>query len=140
MAAMIQEPAPGPTGIALERGLAERLDLRVGDTVRLGAAPDSMSRLAVVAAIYEPRPDPAELSRQGKRVRMHLPDLAALLDAPDRVDRFGIGLAPGVTADSAAAVLNRYAFGFRAHPSAASPTEGTTFPSSVFATSSLPLW
>ena len=96
MAALIQEPAPRATEIALERGLAERLELRVGDTVRLGAAPDSMTRLAVVAAIYEPRPDPAELSRQGKRVRMHLPDLAALLDAPDRVDRFGIGLAPGV--------------------------------------------
>ena len=125
MAAMIQEPAPRPTGIALERGLAERLELRVGDTVRLGAAPDSMTRLAVVAAIYEPRPDPAELSRQGKRVRMHLPDLAALLDAPDRVDRFGIGLAPGVTADSAAAVLNRYAFGFRAHPSAAIASESS---------------
>jgi putative ABC transport system permease protein len=125
MAAMIQAPSPRPAEIALERGLAERFELRVGDTLRLGAAPDSMTRLAVVAAIYEPRPDPAELSRQGKRVRMHLPDLAALLDAPDRVDRFGVGLAPGVTADSAAAVLNRYAFGFRAHPSAGIASESS---------------
>ena len=104
MVALVQQPAPGATEIALEQALAERLGLEVGDTVRLGAAPDSLPRLAVVAAIYEPRPDPAELSRQGRRMRMHLPDLAALLDAPDRVDRFGIGLVPGVNADSAAAV------------------------------------
>jgi len=110
-AILIQEPAPQAPGIAVERALAERLELRVGDTVRLGTAPDSLRRLAVVSAIYEPRPDPAELSRQGRRVRLHLPDLAALLDAPDRVDRFGIGLVPGVSADSAAGVLNRYAFG-----------------------------
>src|SRR5687768_12767770 len=113
LAALLQAPAPPPTGIAVERALAERLEIRVGDTVRLGGAPDSLSRLAIVAAIYEPRPDPAELSRQGRRIRMHLPDLAALLDAPDRVDRFGVGLAPLVPAESAATVLNRYAFGFR---------------------------
>ena len=125
MAVLIQEPASRATEIALERSLAERLELRVGDTVRLGVAPDSLPRLAVVTAVYEPRPDPAELSRLGRRVRMHLPDLAALLGAPDRVDRFGIGLAPGVGADSAAAVLNRYAFGFRAHPSAAIASESS---------------
>lgn len=125
MAALIQAPARPPTEIALERGLAERLELAVGDTVRLGAAPESLDRLAVVAAIFEPRPDPAQLSRQGLRVRLHLPDLAALLDAPDRVDRFGLGLVPGVPADSAAAVLNRFAFGFRAHPSAAIASESS---------------
>lgn len=113
------------TEIAVERGLADRLRLEVGDTVRLGAAPDALDRLAVVAAVYEPRPDPAELSRQGLRVRLHLPDLAALLDAPDRVDRFGVGLMPGVSADSAAAELNRYAFGFRVHPSAAIASESS---------------
>ena len=37
MAAMIQEPAPRPTGIALERGLAERLD---------GAAVATLSSMA----------------------------------------------------------------------------------------------
>jgi putative ABC transport system permease protein len=113
------------TEIAVERGLAERLELHVGDTVRLGAAPDSLARLAIVAAIYEPRPDPAELSRQGQRIRMHLPDLAAMLGAPDRVDRFGIGLLPGVSAESAAAVLNRSAFGFRVHPSAEIASESS---------------
>jgi putative ABC transport system permease protein len=123
--ALLQAPLSQPVHIALERGLAERLDLAVGDTVRLGTMPDSLRRLAIVTAIYEPRPDPAELSRQGQRVRMHLPDLAALLDAPDRVDRFGVGLVPGVSAESAAVVLNRYAFGFRAHPSAAIASESS---------------
>ena len=125
MAALIQQPVPPATEIALERGLAERLELQVGDTVRLGTVPDSLTRLAVVAAVYEPRPDPAELSRQGRRVRMHLPDLATLLDSPDRVDRFGIDLAPGVNADSAAAVLNSYAFGFEVQPSAAIASESS---------------
>ena len=125
MVLLVQEPTPPPAGIALERALARRLELEVGDTVRLGAAPDSLGRLAVVRAIYEPRPDPADLSRQGLRVRLHLPDLAALLDAPDRVDRFGLGLAPGVSADSAAAVLNRSAFGFRVHSSAAIASESS---------------
>src|SRR5688572_10183758 len=124
MAALIQA-APPPTGIAVERGLADRLKLEVGDTVRIGAAPDTLGRLGVVAAVYEPRPDPAELSRQGLRIRMHLPDLAALLDAPDRVDRFGVRLAPGVSAESAAAVLNRSAFGFRAHSSDAIASESS---------------
>ena len=124
---LAQMPAQVPQmpGIAIERALAERLDLSVGDTVRLGAAPDSLQRLAVVSAIYEPRPDPAEISRGALRVRLHLPDLAELLGAPDRVDRFGLGLAPGVSADSAVAVLNRAAFGFRAHPSAAIASESS---------------
>jgi putative ABC transport system permease protein len=118
-------PSRQTPGIAIERAVAERLDLGIGDTVRLGAAPDSLSRLAVVTAIYEPRPDPAEISRGSLRVRLHLPDLAALLGAPDRVDRFGLGLVPGIAADSAAAVLNRSAFGFRAHPSAAIASESS---------------
>jgi putative ABC transport system permease protein len=113
--AQVPERPPPPVDIAIERALAASLDLALGDTVRLGASPDSIQRLAVVAAIYEPRPDPAEISRQASRIRMHLPDLAALLGAPDRVDRFGIGLVPGVPPDSAVTVLNRAAFGFRAH-------------------------
>jgi putative ABC transport system permease protein len=125
LAALVQAPATSPMEIALERALAERLELQIGDTVRLGAAPDSLHSLAIVAAIYEPRPDPAQLSRQGLWVRLHLPDLAGLLDTPDRVDRFGVGLVPGVSPDSAAALLNRSAFGFRAHPSAAIASESS---------------
>jgi len=111
--------------IAVPRSTAEALDLAVGDTVRLGTAPDSLVRLAVVAAIYEPRPDPAEISRRALGIRLHLGDLAALLGTPDRVDRFGVGLRPGVAADSAAAALNANAFGFRAYSSAAIASESS---------------
>jgi putative ABC transport system permease protein len=110
-------PLRAQVEIALERRLGQELALRVGDTLRLGAAPDSMRTLAVVAAIYEPRADPAELTKQERHVRMHLPDLARLLGAPDRVDRFGIGLVQGTPAESAAATLNRTAFGYLAYPS-----------------------
>ncbi|MBA3521053.1 MAG: ABC transporter permease [Gemmatimonadales bacterium] len=111
--------------VALERALARELALSVGDTVRLGTAPDSMDRRAVVTAVYDPRPDPAEIAKRERHLRMHLPDLAALLGVPDQVDRFGVGLQPGVSADSGAAALNRSAFGFRAYPSSAIASESS---------------
>ena len=122
--------APRPAGcqtteIAVQRATAEALGLGLGDTVRMGTAPDSLSRLAVVAAVYEPRPDPAEISRQGSGIRLHLPDLASILGTPDRVDRFGVGLQPGIEPDSAAAALNAGAFGFRAYASAAIASESS---------------
>jgi putative ABC transport system permease protein len=105
--------------VAVERRLAAELGLAVGDTIRLGTAPDSMDRLGSVAAIYEPRPDPAQVTRAERHVRLHLPDLAALLGAPDRVDRFGVGLVPGTPVDTAVAALERNAFGYDAYPSSA---------------------
>jgi len=103
--------------VAVPAATADALGLRVGDTIRIGATPDSLRRLAVVSAVYEPRPDPAEITRRAHGLRLHLPDLAALLGAPDRVDRFGVALRPGVSVDSTAALLNAGAFGFRAYAS-----------------------
>jgi putative ABC transport system permease protein len=111
--------------IAVERRVAEELSLRVGDTLRIGTAPDSMHSLATVAAVYEPRPDPAEITKGERHVRLHLPDLAALLGAPDRVDRFGIGLVPGASVDSAVAALQRNAFGYQAFASSAIASESS---------------
>jgi putative ABC transport system permease protein len=122
---------PGPRlsaqlpGIAVERRLASELGLRVGDTLRIGAVPDSLRERAVVAAVYEPRPDPAGVLRPDRYVRLHLPDLAALLDAPDRVDRFGVALVPGTDPARAAEALNHAAFSFRAFPSAAIAAESS---------------
>jgi putative ABC transport system permease protein len=103
--------------LAVERHLAEELGLKVGDTLQLGRAADSANQAAIVSAIYEPRPDPAEIAKRERHVRLHLPDLAAILGQPDRVDRFGIALVPGVLPDTAVAALNRTAFGYRAYTS-----------------------
>jgi putative ABC transport system permease protein len=123
--ALPRQAAAQLPAVAVERRLAEELSLRVGDTIRLGTAPDSMRALATVGAVYEPRPDPAEITKDERHVRMHLPDLAALLGAPDRVDRFGVGVAPGVAVDSAVAALERNAFGYQAYPSAAIASESS---------------
>jgi ABC-type antimicrobial peptide transport system permease subunit len=56
---------------------------------------------------------------------MHLPDLASLLGAADRVDRISIGLRPGISADSAAAILDRGAYGYRAFSSEAIASESS---------------
>jgi putative ABC transport system permease protein len=101
--------------LALERQLARELGLSVGDTLRIGPAPDSVYTLARVAAIYEPRPDPAEIAKRERHVRLHLPDLASMLGVPDRVDRLSIGLHPHIPSDSAVAALNGTAFGYRAY-------------------------
>jgi putative ABC transport system permease protein len=111
--------------VAVERRLAEELRLSIGDTVRLGTAPDSAVAQFTVGAVYEPRPDPAEVAKRERHLRLHLPDLAALLGAPDRVDRFGLGLAPAVGLDTAVAALNGGAFGYRAYPSRAIASESS---------------
>ena len=119
-----QQPAHA-VPIAVEARLADSLHLAVGDTVRLGRAADSLSTVAVVSAVYQPPPDPAALLRRELGVRLHLSDLAVVLGAPDRVDRFGVVLRPGVEPDSAAAALNRTAFGFHAYPSRALAAESS---------------
>jgi putative ABC transport system permease protein len=118
-------PQAAGQGIAVERRVADELGLRVGDTVRLGPAPDSLRLAGVVEAIYEPRPDPSGVMRRDRQIRMHLPDLAALLGHPDRVDRFGIRLEEGIPPDSAAARLDRTAFGYQSRPSAAIASESS---------------
>lgn len=111
--------------VAVERQLARELGLSVGDTLHLGPTSDSVTRVGIVAAIYEPRPDPAEIAKRQRHVRLHLPDLAGILGAPDRVDRFGIGLRPGVHPDTATAILNRTAFGYRVYGSSSIASESS---------------
>lgn len=118
MAAQDTAPAAPPAvEIAVERRLADSLGLDVGDTLRLGTEPTAVDQAAIVAAIYEPPPDPASIMRRDYRIRLHLPDLAAFTGDPDRIDRIAVALEPGVTPRDAAERLNRTAFGYHAHVS-----------------------
>jgi len=114
--------------IAIERRLAEASGLGVGDTLALSTPNDPLRRPAVIAAIIEPRADPATILRKEYRVRFHLADLAALLGEPDRIDRAGVQLQPGVDPAIAAERLGRTAFGYTLHETAAlANTSSTTF-------------
>ena len=124
MAAVLQAagpPAPPPVPeILIERRLAEEIPLAVGDTVRARAlASTAEARPFVVAGIFEREADPNRIARNDYEVRLHLPDLEAMLPTADRVDRFAVVLAPGADADSAARWIEGVAFGTRAYGSAA---------------------
>lgn len=106
-----------PPRVALERRLAQQLGAHVGDTLEATLEAGKPGRMVVVSAIYEPRADPTSLTKREYYLRFHLPDLAELMGTPDRVDRFGVGLVPGVPVDSAARALNQVAFGYRAYSS-----------------------
>lgn len=120
LATAVPGGAPPPQnlpGVAVERRLAERLGLEIGDTLRLSTHPADSGWRFVVRASFAPRPDPATVLRGEYRIRLHLPDLADLLGHPDRVDRIAVQGRPGIGPDSLAALVNSTAFGYRAFPS-----------------------
>jgi putative ABC transport system permease protein len=128
LSGLLSLPAPiraQVPAVAVERQLARELKLSVGDTVRVSATADGAGTLVRIGAVYEPRPDPAEIAKRERHIRLHLPDLAALLGSPDRVDRLSIGIRPGFPAESAATLLNRSAYGYRAYSSAAIASESS---------------
>lgn len=119
-------PADSTLAIAIERRFAEVARLHVGDTVWVSTSTIPAAKLARVAAIYEPQPDPATMMRRDYHVRLHLADLASLLGQPDQVDRIGVVLQPGIDPDSAAVRLNRSAFGYDVFPSRAIAAQSST--------------
>ncbi|HEX5724249.1 MAG TPA: FtsX-like permease family protein [Longimicrobiaceae bacterium] len=116
-AALAQQPAPAPE-ILVERRLAAAAALRPGDTVRVRAiASQAAPRPFVVAGVFERAADPSRIARNEYEVRLHLPDLEALLPTADRVDRFAVALAPGARPDRAARWIEGVVFGTRAYDS-----------------------
>ncbi len=107
-----------PPDLLIERRLAEAVPLAVGDTVRVRALAGEVERTFVVGGIFERPPDPARIARNEFEVRIHLPDLEALLPTHDRVDRFALTLSPGAEPDSAARWIETLAFGTRAYGTA----------------------
>lgn len=112
--------------IAVERRFADDASVKVGDTVWVAASADAAERPARIVAIVEPTADPATIMRRDYRARLHLPDLAAILGQPDRVDRFAVALESGVNPDSAAERLNRVAFGYQVFPSSEIASQSST--------------
>jgi putative ABC transport system permease protein len=121
-------PAPGALpGVLVERRLAEALPLAVGDTVRLRPRQGrGEPRPFVVEGVFERAADPSRISRNEYELRLHLPDLEAMLPTRDRVDRFAVALAPGRSADSVARWIEGLAYGTRAYGSAELADESST--------------
>jgi putative ABC transport system permease protein len=97
---------------------ASALGVAVGDTLEV-AAEASMrgARRFRIAGVYRPGADPFEVGYGRLRLTMHLPDLAALLGAEDRVDRIVVKLRDGTDRALAADEINRTAYGVRAYTS-----------------------
>lgn len=113
--------------VLIERRLAEKVPLRVGDTVRVRMqAGRGAPAPFVVAGVFEREADPNRISSNVMELRFHLPDLERLVPQKDRVDRFAVVLAPGTSADSAARWIEGMAFGTRAYGSAALASESSS--------------
>ena len=97
---------------------AQALGLAAGDTVETAAdAAMRGGRLFRVAGVYRPQADPFEVGFGRLGVRLHLPDLAALLGAGERVDRFVLRARTPASRDALAADLNAAGLGLRAYTS-----------------------
>ena len=106
-----------PRTIAIDERLATDAGLRLGDRMTITASPDAPGDSATIAAIVRRRADPAEIARGEYRIRLHLPDLQAMLGYGDRVDRFAIATTSPAATGAAIARINAAAFGFQAHRS-----------------------
>ena len=120
-------------GIAIDARMADDLSIGVGSRLGVSASPGAKPDTVVVAAIFEPLADPAEISRTAYRVRLHLDHLQSITSIDDRVDRFAVQVkraetlgnfasnesipVKGALVDSALARVNHVAFGFRAYRS-----------------------
>lgn len=133
LATMLVLPAASPAqetgalpGVLIERRLADSLGLGVGDTLRARAlAVEAAPRPFVVEGIFERPADPSRIARNELEVRLHLPDLQALLPAGDEVDRFALALEPGADAEAAARWAEEAAPGTRAFGSRALAEESS---------------
>lgn len=73
-----------PPGVLVSRQLANAMGLAPGSTIRLSAGADGAgARAFVVQGVYEPTPDPMEISESKFKARLHLPDFARLTADPN---------------------------------------------------------
>ena len=135
LALALQVAAPMRT-IAVGAELATDAGLRVGDTVVVSARPGGERGVeargggvvdtAIVGAIVERTADPSELSRDDRRVRMHLDQLQRIVGYGDRVDRFAVATRDSAATQRALSAINDAAFGFQAYRSTEIAVETST--------------
>lgn len=113
-------PAAAQSAALPELWIADRtahaLGLAAGDTLEASAdAALRGARRFRIAGVYRPQADPFEIGFGRLGVRLHLPDLAALLGAGERVDRFVLRARTPQDRESLVADLNRAGLGLRAY-------------------------
>jgi putative ABC transport system permease protein len=109
--------APLPDVVLADR-TAAALGASVGDTLEIAA--DAAMRGAqrfVVGGVARPAADPFEVGAGKRHLTLHLPDLEALVDARDRVDRFAVRLRDRAQAERVAAGIQAMGIGIAAYTS-----------------------
>ena len=113
----------GPAAILISRQLAETEQIQVGQVVRLSPnAQGTGAQEFRVAGVFEPTPDPMRLGAVLRKVRMHLPDLLALLRDPampagtEPVDGINVQLTDATDAEAFSRDLNARMPGLVANP------------------------
>ncbi len=120
-------PPPGGTrgggqaeipSVSLGELAARRLGVGPGGLIEIGLSPTGPWRPARVAQVYRPVRYPTEVGREEIGVRLHLPDLQALVGRGDEVDSIVVRLRALASAPRVVEQLNAAALGFRAYTSA----------------------
>lgn len=107
--------AAGEPEILINRRLAEKLQIKVGDIVEVSASGDMRNHVLFrVSSIYEEQADPFNVPLKRNLVKMHLPDLEELTGKSDQLDIITVKLTKQSDAPDMAARLNADAIGFTA--------------------------
>jgi len=96
---------------------ARRLGVGPGARIDLAVGPAGPWRPARVARVYRPARYPTELGQGEIDVRLHLPDLQALVGRGDQVDNIVVRLRDPASAAGVVERLNAASLGFRAYTS-----------------------
>ncbi len=105
-------------GIAVSEHSARLLGVREGDVLELAASPAGPWMPVRIERIYRPALYPSELALRSVDIRLHLPDLQALLGGADEVDSIVVRLHRPGAAPVIAARLDAAGLGVRAYTSA----------------------
>lgn len=110
-------PPRDPWPVFVSERTAHRLGVGPGDLVELALRPTGPWRTARVARVYRPARYPTEVGRVPVDIRLHLPDLQALVGRGDEVDSVIVRLRTPSRATAVAERLNASALGVRAYTS-----------------------